>query len=63
MPEISNDKKIITSLSGNIELSHVSFRYSDEMPERGAIFFDQKDSSRVDLKSLRRQMGVVLQDS
>ena len=33
-----------------------------EMPERGAIFFDQKDTSRVDLKSLRRQMGVVLQE-
>lgn len=101
VPEISNDKEIITNLSGNIELSHVSFRYSDEMPyvindlsltinkgeylgvvgttgcgkstllrlllgfempERGAIFFDQKDTSRVDLKSLRRQMGVVLQE-
>ena len=28
----ANDKEIITNLSGNIELSHVSFRYSDEMP-------------------------------
>jgi len=31
-PEISENTKVVTNISGNIELSHVSFRYNDSMP-------------------------------
>lgn len=33
-----------------------------EKPERGAIFYDGKDVNRIDLKSLRRNIGAVTQD-
>ncbi len=33
-----------------------------EKPESGGIFFDNQDMSAVDIGSLRRQMGVVLQN-
>jgi len=33
-----------------------------ETPERGSVFFDDYDISTVDIKSLRRHLGVVLQD-
>ena len=33
-----------------------------ETPHKGAIYFDRKDISRVDLKSLRRRIGTVMQD-
>lgn len=100
-PEISDDKEIITSLRGGIELNNVSFRYDDSMPnvidklslkikageyvavvgstgcgkstlmrlllgfekpQRGAIYYDGKDISRVDLKSLRKKIGTVMQN-
>lgn len=31
-PETSQDKQIVTGISGSIELNHVSFRYSEESP-------------------------------
>lgn len=101
-PELAGGRDIIRSLRGGIEISHVSFRYSEdapnviddlsltihpgeyvavagetgcgkttlmrlllgfEKPQRGAIFYDGKDISRVDLKSLRRNIGAVMQDS
>ena len=101
VPEISEDKKILSRLSGNIELNKVSFRYGEKMPyiiknlslkirsgeyiavvgrtgcgkstllrillgfekpERGAVYYDGKDLSTVDLKSLRRMIGTVIQD-
>lgn len=31
-PEIGQDKAVIDNFSGNIEVSHVSFRYSEDMP-------------------------------
>ena len=31
-PETSQDKEIVTSISGSVELNHVSFRYSSNMP-------------------------------
>jgi len=101
VPEISEDKKVITSLSGSIELNNVSFRYDEKMPliiddlslkirpgqfvaivgttgcgkstllrlllgferpDKGAIYYDSKDISTVDLKSLRRNIGVVMQN-
>lgn len=100
-PEISDGKEVVTSLQGGIELSNVSFRYSEnspyviddlslrikpgeylaivgstgcgkstlmrlllgfETPQKGAIYFDKKDISRVDLKSLRQKIGTVMQD-
>ena len=100
-PESSENKTIVTSLKGNIELSNVYFRYTDSMPyvvdgmnlkikageyvaivgttgcgkstlirlllgfetpEKGAIYYDGKDMSKLDLRSLRRKMGVVTQD-
>ncbi len=33
-----------------------------EKPQRGAIYFDGKDIAKVDLRSLRQCVGVVLQD-
>ncbi len=33
-----------------------------EKPERGAVYYDGKDISSVDLKSLRRKIGVVMQN-
>ena len=34
-----------------------------ESPQRGAIYYDGRDLNSIDLKSLRRKIGVVLQDS
>lgn len=34
-----------------------------ETPQKGAIYYDGKDISKLDLKSLRRRIGVVMQDS
>ncbi len=34
-----------------------------ETPQKGAIYYDGRDISRVDLTSLRRNIGVVMQDS
>lgn len=100
-PEISADKKIITHLTGDIELSNVSFRYDEnlpwvlndismkikagqyiaivgksgcgkstlirlllgfEAPQKGAIYYDRKNIDSIDLKSLRRKIGVVMQE-
>lgn len=33
-----------------------------EKPQKGAIYYDKKDISRVDLKSLRQKIGTVMQD-
>lgn len=33
-----------------------------ETPQRGAIYFDGKDLTSIDLKSLRRKVGVVMQN-
>jgi ABC-type bacteriocin/lantibiotic exporter with double-glycine peptidase domain len=101
VPEVSEGKKVITKLSGGIELSNVSFRYSEgtpliidnlslkirpgqyvaivgktgcgkstllrillgfEKPQRGAVYYDGKDLESLDLKSLRRRIGVVMQN-
>ena len=100
-PESSENKTMVTSLKGNIELSNVYFRYNENMPyvvdgmslkikageyiaivgttgcgkstllrlllgfetpEKGAIYYDGKDISKLDLRSLRRKIGVVMQD-
>ena len=100
-PEVHEGKENIASLRGGIELSHVSFRYDDSMPnviddlslrvapgeylavvgatgcgkstllrlllgfetpQKGSITYDRKDMSRIDPESLRRKIGVVMQD-
>lgn len=101
VPEISVGKQVITRLSGGIELSNVSFRYSENMPlviddlslkirsgqyvaivgatgcgkstlmrlllgfetpQKGAVYYDGRDLASIDLKSLRRKIGVVMQN-
>lgn len=101
IPEIAEDKKTVTNVSGAIELSHVSFRYSETMPwvledlslkiqpgqyvavvgktgcgkstlvrllmgfetpQRGAVYYDGKNINTLDLKSLRKKLGVVMQN-
>lgn len=101
IPEVAEEKKVVTRLSGGIELNNVSFRYKEDMPLildnlslkirpgqyvaivgktgcgkstlmrlllgfekplKGAVYFDGKDLSRLDLKSLRKFMGVVMQN-
>ena len=101
IPEIAEGKPVIERLSGGIEISNVSFRYHDgmpnviddlslkinpgqyvaivgstgcgkstllrlllgfEKPQKGAIYYDGKDIAGIDLKSLRRKIGVVMQN-
>ena len=100
-PETHGGKENIAELRGGIELSHVSFRYDESMPnviddlslkiksgeylaivgstgcgkstlmrlllgfetpQKGSIFFDNKDIARIDLESLRQKIGSVMQD-
>ena len=99
-PETAETKSMVTRVSGNIELSNVSFRYSEEQPwvvdgmslkirageyvaivgrtgcgkstlirlllgfekpDKGAIYYDGKDMTKLDLRSLRSKIGVVTQ--
>lgn len=101
VPEVSEDKQIVTRISGGIELTNVSFRYQESMPmlfenlslkirpgqyvaivgktgcgkstlmrlmlgfeqpQKGAVYYDGKDLAGLDLKSLRKFMGVVMQN-
>lgn len=101
VPEVSEGKKVVTRLSGGVELNNVSFRYNDNMPlvvdnlslkirpgqyialvgatgcgkstlmrlmlgfetpQKGAVYYDGRDLAQMDLKSLRRHIGVVMQD-
>ncbi len=100
-PEVEEGGETVTRLSGNIELSHVTFSYDPqskpifedlnltisarqyvaivgrsgcgkstlmrlllgfEKPQRGAIYYDRKDLQRLDARSVRRQIGTVMQD-
>ena len=100
-PETSDNREIVTRLSGGIEMNNVYFRYGDntpyivedmslkiksgeyvaivgrtgcgkstllrlllgfENPERGAIYYDGKDIKKLDLCSLRRKIGTVMQN-
>ena len=100
-PEVSEDKQVVTRLTGSIELSNVSFRYVEDMPpvlddlslrirpgqyvaivgktgcgkstlmrimlgfetpQRGAVYYDGRDLKKLDLKSLRRRIGAVMQN-
>lgn len=100
-PEIREGRENIAELRGGIELSHVSFRYDNsmpnviddlslkikpgeyvaivgqtgcgkstllrlllgfEIPDKGIITYDNKDISKIDPESLRKKIGVVMQD-
>ena len=100
-PEIAEDKEIVRSLRGAIELNSVSFRYDENMPLvlddlslkirpgeyvaivgktgcgkstlmrlllgfekplKGAVQYDGKDLNHLDLKSLRSNIGSVMQN-
>lgn len=101
VPEVDDTKAEAPELAGDLELSHVSFRYREdgplvlddvtirarpgemvalvgpsgsgkstclrlvlgfEEPASGSIYFDGQDLPSLDLSSVRRQIGVVLQD-
>lgn len=101
VPEITENKQVLTRVSGGIELNNVSFRYNESMPpvlddltlkirpgqyvaivgktgcgkstlirlllgfetpQKGAVYYDGKDISSIDLRSLRKKLGVVTQD-
>ena len=101
-PELQEKRETVTNITGQIELSHVTFRYTEdgpaildnldlnikarqyvaicgrtgcgkstlvrlllgfEKPQKGSIFYDRKDISRLDLHSLRKLIGTVMQDS
>lgn len=100
-PEKHEGRESVASITGNIELSHVTFRYEKEgrkiiddlslkiparqyvaivgktgcgkstllrlllgfeTPESGAIFYDRKDIQTLDLGSVRKRIGTVLQE-
>lgn len=100
-PETSEDRTVVTKISGAIELNHVFFRYGEnlpyvindlslkidageyiaivgktgcgkstlmrlllgfEKPEKGAIYYDGREINKLDLKSLRRKIGAVMQN-
>lgn len=101
VPEIAEEKQVVTHLSGGIEVNNVSFRYNENMmpvldnlslkikpgqyvaivgktgcgkstlmrlllgfekPQKGAIYYDGRDLERIDLRSLRRRIGAVMQN-
>ena len=101
-PETSQDKQIVTGITGGVEMEHVSFRYSEdgpyilddlslkvrpgeyvaivgrtgcgkstlirlllgfEKPEKGVVYYDRKSMADIDLPSLRRFIGTVMQDA
>lgn len=102
VPETGAGKKPLARMSGGLELSNVSFRYTEdgplildhinlkvrpgqyiaivgrtgcgkstlmrlllgfETPSSGAVYYDNRDLQTLDLKSLRRGIGAVLQNS
>lgn len=102
VPETGGDRKAIVRMSGGLELTNLSFRYTDdgpwlldhvnlkiragqyigivgrtgcgkstllrlllgfETPDGGAVYYDNRDLKTLDPRSVRRQTGVVLQQS
>ena len=100
-PENGAGKKIPLSLSGDIEISNLSFKYEEkgptildninlkikkgeyvaivgktgcgkstlmrlllgfETPNKGAIYYDGRDLAKLDLRSVRQKIGVVMQN-
>jgi len=102
LPEVTAIKADPGELTGEIEISRVTFRYKEkgptvlndlslhikrgefvalvgpsgsgkstllrlllgfETPEAGGVFYDEQNLSSLDLRAVRRQLGVVLQNS
>jgi len=100
-PEIGENKKIVTKLSGQIEINNITFRYNEAMPlvidnlslkiqsgqyiaivgktgcgkstlmrlllgfenpQKGAIYYNGQDLAKIDLRSLRQNIGAVMQN-
>ena len=100
-PEITGERESVHSLNGKIDITNLSFRYTEDGPwiidginlsiepgsyvaivgttgcgkstllrlllgfetaQVGSVFYDGKDISRIDIRSLRRLIGTVLQD-
>ena len=100
-PEKHTGREVVTSITGGLEISHVTFRYEKdgkkilddlslsiparqyvaivgktgcgkstlmrlllgfEKPEKGAVFYDRKDIQTLDMGSLRKCIGTVMQD-
>ncbi len=100
-PEVSEEKEMLTSISGGVEINNLSFQYDEaspmvlddislkikpgqyvaivgrtgcgkstlvrlllgfEKPVRGGIYYDGRDIGSIDLKSLRKHIGVVTQN-
>lgn len=53
----------IVGISGSGKSTLMRILLGFEMPESGSVFYDDQDMSGLDLRALRRQMGVVLQSS
>ena len=101
VPEVAEDKLVLTRISGGVELNNVTFRYTEDMPpvlddlslkirpgqyvaivgrtgcgkstlmrvmlgfetpQKGAVYYDGRDLKKIDLKSLRRRVGAVMQN-
>ncbi|MTI81651.1 MAG: NHLP bacteriocin export ABC transporter permease/ATPase subunit [Firmicutes bacterium] len=101
LPEYDDAKSNPGTLTGDIEVSHLSFRYKKdsplvlddvslqikkgeyvglvgtsgsgkstlfrillgfETPETGKVYYDGKDLDKIDIRSVRKQLGVVLQN-
>ena len=100
-PEVTEKKCPVDHVTGHIEMSHISFRYGEDMPyvlndlsldikageyvaivgrtgcgkstlvrlllgfekpERGAVYYDHHDLNSLDPRSLRKHIGVVIQN-
>lgn len=101
-PETSDNREIVTQISGSVEMDHISFRYGEglplviddmsikikpgeyvaivgktgcgkstlmrlllgfEKPEKGTVRYDGKDINSLDLPSLRKKIGTVMQNA
>ncbi len=101
VPEFSEDKEVLSKLSGKIEVNNLSFKYNEklplvlndvsltvnpgqyvaivgktgcgkstllrlllgfETPTFGSVYYDNKDIKDIDLKSLRKNIGTVMQN-
>lgn len=101
-PETSDNKEIVTQITGSVEMDHISFRYDEglplviddmsikikpgeyvaivgktgcgkstlmrlllgfEKPEKGTVRYDGKDINSLDLPSLRKKIGTVMQNA
>lgn len=101
VPEMEEEQETVTDLTGEIEISNLSFRYHKEgamiidnlsvhipagqyvaivgktgcgkstllrlllgfeKPTKGSILYDKKDTRRLDMRSVRKKIGTVMQD-